>query len=76
MFRKNNSGMSKKDMDVNEHERLSNITLTHSKGTSRLLLLFNGEKEPGLVSLSIQIYTDVPLDLVDLFSFQIHVIGW
>lgn len=40
--------MSKKDMDVNEHERLSNITLTHSKGTSLLLLLFTGEEEPGL----------------------------
>jgi hypothetical protein len=49
---KNNSGMSKKDMDVNERERLSNITLTHCKGTSLLLLLFTGEEEPGLWSLS------------------------
>jgi hypothetical protein len=37
--------MSKKDMDVNERERLSNITLTHCKGTSLLLLLFTGEED-------------------------------
>lgn len=70
MFRKNNSGMSKKDMDVNERERLSNITLTHCKGTSLVLLLFTGKEEPGLGSLSMQIYTEVPLDWVNLSAFK------